>query len=118
MLPLELSPNLSYSSAKVKRDRKRGGVQQSISMGLKDPWKIGVLLCHLVTSRPLIFLQKEAVLSPCDFATTHSRAFILHFSETPVCSYFWFFALFWRVWSKFWLSVRSWESTLLVGGGG
>ena len=41
---------------------------------------------HLETSRPLIFLQKEAVLSPCNFfATTHLTAFILHF-YLPVTS--------------------------------
>ena len=35
---------------------------------------------HLpVTSRPLIFLQKEAFLSPCNFATAHLTACILNF---------------------------------------
>ena len=57
--------------------RKRGGVQKS--MGNKVPWKTGVVICHLVTSRPLIFLQKEVVLSPCNFATTHLTACILNF---------------------------------------
>ena len=35
-------------------------------------------VCHPVTSRPLVFLQKQAVLSPCNFTTTHLTAFILH----------------------------------------
>ena len=38
-----------------------------------------MLICHPVTSRPLIFLQKEAVLSPCNFVTTHLTACILKF---------------------------------------
>ena len=42
------------------------------------PWKIGMLICHLVTSRPLIFLQKQAG-SPCNFATANLTAFILYF---------------------------------------
>ena len=33
-----------------------------------------------VTSRPLTSLQKEAVLSPCNFVTTHLAAYILNFS--------------------------------------
>ena len=49
------------------------------SMGHKCTWKIGMLICHPVTSRPLIFLQKEAILSPCNFATTHLTACILKF---------------------------------------
>ena len=57
--------------------RKRGGVQKS--MGHKVPWKIGMLICHPVTSRPLIFPQKEAVLSACNFATTHLIACMLNF---------------------------------------
>ena len=48
-------------------------------MGHKVPWKTGMLICHLVTSRPLIFTQKEAVLSPCNFATARLTASILHF---------------------------------------
>ena len=51
-----------------KKFRKRGGVQKS--MGSKVRWKIGMLIYLPVTSRPLISLQKEAVLSPCNFATT------------------------------------------------
>ena len=47
--------------------RKRGGVQKS--MGNKVLWKTGMLIYLPVTSRPLISLQKEAVLSPCNFAT-------------------------------------------------
>ena len=46
---------------------KLGGVQTS--MDHEVPWKTGRMMCHLVTSRPLIFLQKEAILSPCIFAT-------------------------------------------------
>ena len=57
--------------------RKRGGVQKSI--GNKVPWKTGVLIYLHVASRPLISLQKEAVLSPCNFATTHLTACILSF---------------------------------------
>ena len=78
--------------------RKRGGVQKS--MGNKVPWKIGVLMYLPVTSRPLISLQKEAVLSPCNFVTTHLTACILNFylpwtlrpmkrrtlSQRPICS--------------------------------
>ena len=57
--------------------RKRGGVQKS--MGNKVPWKIGMLIYLPVTSRPLISLQKEAVLSPCNFTTNHVTACILNF---------------------------------------
>ena len=57
--------------------RKRGGVQKS--MGNKVPWKTGVLIYLPVTSRPLISLQKEAALSPCNFATAHLTACILNF---------------------------------------
>ena len=55
--------------------RKLRGVQKSI--GNKVPWKIGMLIYLPVTSRPLISLQKEAILSPCNFATTHLTACIL-----------------------------------------
>ena len=48
-------------------------------MGNKVPWKTGVLIYLPVTSRPLISLQKEAVLSPCNFATTRLTACILNF---------------------------------------
>ena len=44
-------------------------------MGHKVPWKTRVLICHPMTSRPLIFLQKGAVSSPCDCTTTHLTAF-------------------------------------------
>ena len=57
--------------------RKRGGVQKS--MGNKVPWKTGVLNYFPVTLRPLISLQKEAFLSPCNFATAHMTACILNF---------------------------------------
>ena len=57
--------------------RKRGGVQKY--MGNKVPWKTGMLIYLPVTSRPLISLQKEAVLSPCNFATAHLTACILNF---------------------------------------
>ena len=60
-----------------ERIRKRGGVQKS--MGNKVPWKTGVLIYLHVTSRPLMSLQQEAVLSPCNFATTHLKACILNF---------------------------------------
>ena len=58
-----------------------GGVQTS--MGNEVPWKTGMLI-YLpqrlpVTSRPLISPQKEAVLSPCNFATAHLTACILNF---------------------------------------
>ena len=49
-----------------KKVRKHGGVQKS--MGNKAPWKTGMLIYDPVTLRPLIFLQKEAFLSPCNFA--------------------------------------------------
>ena len=48
-------------------------------MGKKVPWKTGMLIYLPVTSRPLMFLQKEAVLSPCNFPTSHSTACILNF---------------------------------------
>ena len=54
--------------------RKCGGVQKS--MGHKVAWKTGMLVCHPVTSRPLMFPQKEAVLSPCNFAITYLTAFL------------------------------------------
>ena len=57
--------------------RKRGGVQKST--GNKVPWKTGMLIYLPVTSRPLISPQKEAVLSPCNFATTRLTACILNF---------------------------------------
>ena len=57
--------------------RKRGGVQKS--MGSKVSWKTGMLIYLPVTSRPLISLQKEAVLSLCNFATAHLTACILKF---------------------------------------
>ena len=58
----------------------RGGISHwaAKSMGNKVPWKTGVMICHPVTSRPLIFPWKEAVLSPCNFATTHLTASILN----------------------------------------
>ena len=51
----------------------------------RNPWatklhgKTGALIYLPATSRPLIFLQKEAVLAPCNFATTHLTACILNF---------------------------------------
>ena len=50
----------------------------------KVPWKIEMLICHPVTSQPLISPQKEEVLSPCNFAT-HLTACILH-SYLPLTS--------------------------------
>ena len=52
--------------------------------GSRNPWVIkfltGVLIYLPVISRPLISLQKKkAVLSPCNFATTHLTACILNF---------------------------------------
>ena len=47
-------------------------------MGNKVPWKTGVLISLPVTSRPLISLQKDAVLSPFNLATTHLTAYILN----------------------------------------
>ena len=49
------------------------------SMGNKFPWKIGMLAYLPATARPLISLQKEAVLSPRNFAPTHLTACILNF---------------------------------------
>ena len=66
-----------HRSLTFSKLRKRGGIQKS--MGNKVPWKIGMLISLPVTLRPLIFLQKEAVLSPCNFATTHLTACILSF---------------------------------------
>ena len=37
-----------------------------------------MLIYLLITSRPLIFLQKEAVLSPCNFAAARLTACILN----------------------------------------
>ena len=59
------------------------GVQKS--KGHKVPWKIGMLVYQTVTLRPLVLLQKEAVLSPRNFATTHLTAFTLHV-QLPVTS--------------------------------
>ena len=56
--------------------RKRGGVQKS--MGNQVPWKIGILVYLPVTSRSIHFQQKEALLSPCNFATAHLTACILN----------------------------------------
>ena len=58
---------------------------RNAEVGRKVPWKIGMLICHPVTFRPLIFLQKETVSYSCSFATTHLRAFILHL-YLPVAS--------------------------------
>ena len=100
--------------------RKRGGVQKS--MGNKVPWKTGVPIYLPVTSRPLISLQKEAVLHPCNFATTHLTARILNFylpwtsrpmkrrtlSQRPIKksyrSYFRRAQIRWVIWpsSKYW----------------
>ena len=49
------------------------------AMGHKVSCKSGALICHPVTSRPLLFPQKEGVLPPCNFATTHLTASILKF---------------------------------------
>ena len=57
--------------------RKRWGVQKS--MGHKVPWKTGMLIYLPVTSWPLISLQTEVVLWPCNFATTHWTACIQNF---------------------------------------
>ena len=42
-------------------------------MGHKAPWKIGILTVSL----QLFVLQQDAVLSPYNFGTTHSTAYIL-----------------------------------------
>ena len=71
-------------------------------MGNKLSWTTGMLIYLPVTSRPLIFLQKEAALSPCNFATAHFTACILKFylpltsrptkwrtlSQCPKCMFF------------------------------
>ena len=57
------------------------------SRHVKVPWKTGMLICHPVTSRPLIFPQKEAVLFPCNFATKRLTAWILRF-DLPWTSQF------------------------------
>ena len=48
-------------------------------MGNKVSCKTGMLIYLPVTSRPLISLQKEAVLSPFNFATAHLTACTLKF---------------------------------------
>ena len=48
-------------------------------MGNKVPWKTGMLIYLPVTLRTLISLQKEAVLSPCNFATAYLTGCILNF---------------------------------------
>ena len=45
----------------------------------KVAWETGMLIYLPVTSRPLIYLQKEAVLSSCNFAHTHLTARIPNF---------------------------------------
>ena len=70
-------PKLGLFELILKQFRKRGGVKKS--MGNEVPWKTGMLIYLPVTSRPLTFPQKEAVLSPCNFATTHLTACILNF---------------------------------------
>ena len=68
-----------------RRVRKRRGIQKS--MGNKVPWKTGMLIYLPATSRPLIlkFLQTEAILSPCNFATNHLTACVLN-SYLPLTS--------------------------------
>ena len=56
-----------------------GNAEGSRNPGNKVPWKTGIPIYLHVTSRPLIFLQKEAILPPCNFATTHLAACILNF---------------------------------------
>ena len=46
-------------------------------MGDKVPWKIWMLIYLPATSRLLISLQKETVLSPYNFATAHLTVCIL-----------------------------------------
>ena len=79
-------------------------------MGHKVPWIIGMLICHHVTSRPLIVLQKEAVLSPCNFDndrpfdSLHSEAWYLTWTSR---------AMQWRT-----LSQRPNQNPRLVSGKG
>ena len=70
----------------VERVDSQGILELQISGNAKqsrNPWiikfhgRLGVLTCHPVTSRPLSFPQKEVVLSPCHFASTHLTASIL-----------------------------------------
>ena len=78
-MPLGIPQNDIGKMRSGQNYRKRGGVHKS--MGHEVPWKTGMLICDPVTSRPLIVLQTEAVLSPCNFATTHSIACTLSDSE-------------------------------------
>ena len=69
--------------------RLSGNVEGSRNphVGRRVPWKTGMLLCHLATSRPLIFQQKEAVLSPCNFAlVAQCSATPATVPATPPCS--------------------------------
>ena len=47
-------------------------------MGQKVPWKLGMLIYFPVASEPLIFWEKESVLSLRYFATIHLTACILN----------------------------------------
>ena len=70
---------MQHSGAMSQVGCDQQGVQKS--MGNKVPWKTGMQIYLPVkkTSRPLISLQKEAILSPRNFATTHLTACILSF---------------------------------------
>ena len=56
---------------------------ENTEMGHKVPWKIGLLIYLPVTSRPLIFIQTEAVVSPYNFANARLTACILNLPLTP-----------------------------------
>ena len=68
-----------WREGKVIKEGKLGTAERSKIHGHTVPWRTLMLICHLVTSRPLIFQQNEAVLSPCNFATSHLTACILKF---------------------------------------
>ena len=55
---------------------KRRGVRKS--MGHKVPWKTWRLICHLVTSRPLISCRKKEFYLPVTSRPPILTAFILH----------------------------------------
>ena len=57
-------------------------------MSNEVPWKIWMLVYLAATLRPLIFLQKEEPLSPCNFATALLTACILYFCPLNFATHF------------------------------
>ena len=71
-----------------------------VSKSIKVAWKTGMQTCDSPTSQPRIFLQKDAVLSSWNFATTHLTAVILHF-YLPV-SFVTHDSFIYGQWSPYW----------------